>query len=247
MAVRISGFLGGRLQLAQDERGHRVGLDAALLAAATPSATAGLILDLGSGVGAVGLCAARLAPKARVGLVEISPALHVLATENIRLNGLEARAQAFAANLLDDEARRTAGLVDEAAQVVLTNPPHHAPGTVRTSPDAAKALAHVASAPLEDWIRAAMSLLAPGGLFAMIHRADALADCLAALERRLGALAILPVSPRDGAAATRILIRGVKGSKAPLTLLPPLVLHHANGAYAPLADAILRGLRPAPF
>ena len=34
MAVRVSGFLGGRVQLAQEERGHRVGLDAALLAAA---------------------------------------------------------------------------------------------------------------------------------------------------------------------------------------------------------------------
>ena len=81
----------------------------------------------------------------------------------------------------------------------------------------------------------------------MIHRAEALSECLAALGGRLGGLAILPIQPRDGAAATRVLLRGVKGSKAPLSLLPPLVLHRSDGAYAPLADAILRGLRPAPL
>ncbi len=247
MAVRISGFLGGRLQLAQDQRGHRVGLDAALLAAATPAATAGLILDLGAGVGAVGLSAARLAPKARIGLVETAPETAALARENIRLNGLEERVRLYEADFVGAANRRASGLVDEAADVVLTNPPHHARGSVRVSPDPAKALAHVADAPLAEWTRAALALLAPGGIFAMIHRAEALSDCLAALGGRLGGLAILPIQPRDGAAATRVLLRGVKGSKAPLSLLPPLVLHRSDGAYAPLADAILRGLRPAPL
>ena len=247
MAVRISGFLGGRLQLAQDERGHRVGLDAALLAAATPGAASGLILDLGAGVGAVGLSAALLAPKAHVGLVEIAPEAAALARQNIRLNHLEERARVHETDFTRAANRRACGLLDEKAEVILTNPPHHAKGSVRVSPDPAKAFAHVAAAPLADWTRAALALLAPGGSFAMIHRAEALADCLAALEARLGAVAILPVSPRDGAAATRVLIRGVKGSKAPLSLLPPLILHHKDGAYAPLADAILRGLRPAPL
>ncbi len=247
MAVRISGFLGGRLQLAQDERGHRVGLDAALLAAATPAATSGLILDLGAGVGAVGLSAARLALKARIGLVEIAPEAAALARENIRLNRLEERARVYEADFVDAAKRRASGLIDEGAEVVLTNPPHHGRGTVRISPDPAKALAHVAVAPLADWTRAALALLAPGGVFAMIHRAEALGDCLAALEARVGGVAILPVSPRDGAAATRVLLRGTKGSKAPLSILPPLILHRSDGAYAPLADSILRGLRPAPL
>jgi tRNA1(Val) A37 N6-methylase TrmN6 len=247
MTVRISGFLGGRLQLAQDERGHRVGLDAALLAAATPVAASGLILDLGAGVGAVGLSSALLAPRARIGLVEIAPQAAALARENIRLNRLEERARVHETDFVSPSRRRAVGLVDEEAEVVLTNPPHHAKGSVRISPDSAKALAHVAEAPLPAWTRAALALLAPGGTFAMIHRAEALADCLAALGGRVGGLAILPVHPRDGAKATRVLLRGVKGSKAPLSLLPPLVLHHADGAYSPLADAILRGLRPAPL
>jgi tRNA1(Val) A37 N6-methylase TrmN6 len=75
----------------------------------------------------------------------------------------------------------------------------------------------------------------------MIHRADALAECLSIAEGRLGGVAILPVMPREGAAATRILLRGVKGSKAPLTLLAPLVLHEADGSFTVRAAAIHRG------
>ena len=51
MAKRVSGFLGGRLLLAQDEGGHRAGTDAALLVAATPREVNGLLLDVGAGVG----------------------------------------------------------------------------------------------------------------------------------------------------------------------------------------------------
>ena len=53
----------------------------------------------------------------------------------------------------------------------------------------------------------------------MIHRADALADCLSAVEGRLGAVTVEPLHTRAGAPATRILLSGVKGSKAPLSLL----------------------------
>ena len=170
-----------------------------------------------------------------------------LARENIRLNDLEARVRLYETDFIGAANRRACGLVDEAAAVVLTNPPFHERSSVRVSPDPAKALAHVADAPLADWTRAALALLSPGGTFAMIHRAEALGECLFALGGRVGGLAVLPVQPREGAAATRILIRGVKGSKAPLSLLPPLILHRSDGAYAPLADAILRGVRPAPL
>ena len=63
----------------------------------------------------------------------------------------------------------------------------------------------------------------------MIHRPDALALILAAIGSRLGALALLPVHPTIGASAHRLLVSGVKGSKAPLRLAPALVLHGADG------------------
>lgn len=212
------GFLDGRLRLRQG-RGHRAGHDAVLLAALTPPAETGLILDIGAGAGAVGLMAALLAPQAHVGLVEISPEACALAVENVALNGLSGRVRVHRADALSAASRRAAGLVDEKATLVLTNPPFYDESRVRVTPDPGKARAHVASVPLADWTRGALALLAPGGVFAMIHRADALDDCLAALRGRVGGLSVQPIHSRPGAPATRILLKGTKGSKAPLALL----------------------------
>jgi len=245
--AQAGGFLGGRLRLAQGEGGHRAGADAALLAAAAPRSCSGLLLDVGAGAGAVGLSAALLAASAYVGLVEIEPFACGLARCNIVDNALEARANVFETDLLDAKARRAAGLANDSADAVLTNPPYLTRGRNRVSPDPRRALAHVGAAPLAEWTRACLALLKSGGIFVMIHRADALADCLAAFDGRLGALALLPVAPRVGEAATRVLLRGVKGSRAPLTLCAPLVLHEAGGGFTPLADAIFRGEAEAPF
>jgi tRNA1(Val) A37 N6-methylase TrmN6 len=214
-------FLDGRLRLRQGQ-GHRAGHDAVLLAALTPPEIEGLVLDVGAGAGAVGLMAAVHAPLARVGLVEIDPESCALAAENVARNGLAARVGVHCADVTSAPSRRAAGLVDEAAALVLTNPPFYDPARVRVTPDADRARAHVAAAPLAEWARGALALLAPGGVFAMIHRAEALADCLAALEGRLGGVSVQAVFTRPGAPATRILLRGTKGSKAPLSLLEPL-------------------------
>jgi tRNA1(Val) A37 N6-methylase TrmN6 len=234
-------FLGGRLRLRQSPRGHRSGTDAVLLAAAAPPAAAGLILDIGSGVGAVALGAALFAPHASFGLVEIDPAACALARQNIADNGLAERARVYEADLLDPASRRSAGLIEEKAETVLTNPPYLAAGHVRVSPDPLRAFAHVSDGGLKPWVRACLALLKPCGSFVMIHRADALAECLASVEGRLGALTILPIAPRANEPATRILLRGTKGSKAPLSLLAPLALHETDGRFTPLAEAIHRG------
>jgi tRNA1(Val) A37 N6-methylase TrmN6 len=247
MTERQNRFLGGRILLRQGAKGHRAGTDAALLAGAVPREAEGLLLDAGAASGAVGLSAAALAPKLGVGLIEIEPEACALARENIALNQFGHRAQLFQADLLDPASRRAAGLVPEAANIVVTNPPFLQAGRIRVTPDPRKALAHVGSAPLETWVRCCLSLLRPGGLFVMIHRADALADCLAAAQGRLGAIAVLPVHAREGQAATRVLLKGFKGSKAPLTLCAPLILHREDGSFTALAEAIHRGESPAPF
>ncbi len=78
----------------------------------------------------------------------------------------------------------------------------------------------------------------------MIHRPAALVAVLAAADNRLGALALLPVHPRAGGSAHRLIVCGVKGSKAPLRFAPALVLHEADGRLTAEADAIHRGEPP---
>ena len=75
---------------------------------------------------------------------------------------------------------------------------------------------------LADWIVASLALLRPGGRFVIIHRPERLADLLDAFGRRLGAVAIRPIHPREGADAIRVIVSGVKGSRAPTRLRPGL-------------------------
>lgn len=240
-------WLGGRLMLLQPKRGHRVGTDAALLVAAAGDARQGRIVDVGAGVGAVGLALAQRSSLASVDLVEIDPEIAALAKGNAERNGLEARTRVLRLDALNSGARREAELT-ESASCVVTNPPFFDAHAVRVSPDEGKARAHVlagaeAGATLADWIQASLAMLAPGGRFVMIHRPDALGAILAGIGGRLGSLALLPVHPTIGASAHRLLVSGVKGSKAPLRLAPCLVLHGADGRLTPEADAIHRGER----
>jgi tRNA1(Val) A37 N6-methylase TrmN6 len=239
-------WLGGRLALLQPRRGHRVGTDAALLVAAA-DARHGRIVDVGAGVGAVGLALAKRSALASADLVEIDPELARLAQSNAERNGLEACARVLRLDVLNARERREAGLV-ESADCVVTNPPFFEPNAVRVSPDEGKARAHVLAraetgASLADWISSSLAILAPGGRFVMIHRPDALPMILAALENRLGATALLPVRPHAGASAHRLLVSGVKGSKAPLRIAPGLVLHGSDGRLTAEADALHRGDR----
>ncbi len=236
-------WLGGRLTLIQPERGHRVGTDAALLAAAAGGAGQGRIVDIGAGVGAVGLALLQRSPLASADLVELDPELAALAKRNAERNGLRGRARVLRLDVLVPKERREAGLA-QSANCVVTNPPFFDAATVRASPDESKARAHIlAEAGLAYWIEASIAMLAPRGRLVMIHRPDALGAILAAVKSRLGGLAILPVYPTLGASAHRLLVSGVKGSKAPLRIAPGLILHGADGRLTAEADAIHRGER----
>jgi tRNA1(Val) A37 N6-methylase TrmN6 len=79
--------LGGRLRLRQPRRGHRVGHDAILLAAATGARPGDHLVDLGAGVGAAGLAVAARVPGTRMTLVERDPVLAALAAGNAERNG----------------------------------------------------------------------------------------------------------------------------------------------------------------
>jgi tRNA1(Val) A37 N6-methylase TrmN6 len=247
LATTSDALLGGRLRLRQPLKGHRVGSDAVLLAAAAPAEAVARLVDVGAGVGAVGLAVAQRRGEANVDLVELNPDLAALAVENAAINGLTARARVACVDITLAPARRAAGLIDGAADLVLTNPPFFDARNVRVSPDRGRANAHVFSenasttTTLEKWIVSSLALLRAGGHFVMIHRPDALAQILAAFGRRLGSIAILPVHPQASAPAHRLLLIGVKGARGPTTLRPGLVLHEETGAFTPLAEALHRG------
>jgi tRNA1(Val) A37 N6-methylase TrmN6 len=234
-------LLGGRLRLRQPRKGHRAGHDAMLLAAATAAEPGERVVEFGAGAGAAGLALASRVKHIDLTLVDIDESLIALARENATLNGVECHAVA-----LDIAAKAdlfaNAGLAPDSADRVLMNPPFNDPGRHRPSPDRGRRSAHEASAStLEDWIHAARRLLKSGGTLTLIWRADGLGDILAALGRGFGRIAILPVHPKSGAPAIRVLVCAQKSSAAPMMVLEGLVLNDKAGKATSEAEAVLRG------
>lgn len=239
--VTVDAFLDGRLVLEQPAKGHRIGTDAMLLAAAAPPGCR-QICDLGSGVGAVGIAAALASPESRVTLVDNSPDVLELAIRNVARAGLSSRVAAVQGDVFARQAL-AALLPRDGFDLVLTNPPFLDGAQNRAAPDPLRRAAHTLDGgTVADWLSTARALLAPRGLLVVIHRADALRALLAGMERGLGGITLLPVYPRAGVAATRLLAGATKGSRAALALRPALTLHETDGRFTPEAEAVHRGL-----
>ena len=242
-------FLGGALDILQPANGYRAGLDAVLLAAAC-GATSGegaRVLDAGAGVGVAGLCVARRVEDAQVTLVERRLALDEIARENIARNALEVRARIVELDVTEggagiNRAPETAGGVSAGAfSHVIANPPYYAEGRGTRSPTDLKAAAHqMTDGALDQWCRFLATAAGGDGLVTVIHRAEALGALLDGLGRRFGGLRVLPLYPRAGAAAHRVIVQGRKGSRAPLSLLSGLALHGEGNGFVPAIDAVLR-------
>jgi tRNA1(Val) A37 N6-methylase TrmN6 len=240
-------FLGGKLHLRQPKSGHRAGHDAILLAAATPARSGDRVIEFGAGVGAAGLAVAKRVAGIKLVLVEIDEGLAELARGNAVSN-------AIAADLIVLDvtsglgAFEAAGLSVDSADVVLMNPPFNDSARHRASPDKARASAHVATpATLESWIHASRRILKSGGVLAMIWRADGIAEVLAALDRGFGGLAIVPVHADATSPAIRLLVRAIKGGKAPTRVEPALILNDEFARPNQKAQDILAGKGTLPL
>jgi tRNA1(Val) A37 N6-methylase TrmN6 len=238
--VSEDAVLGGRLLLRQPLKGHRVGHDAILLAAASSARPGDHLVDLGAGVGAAGLAVGRRVEDLAVTLVEIDPALLALAHENAARNGMAERMRTICLDVAAGPAAFAAvGLAPASADHVLMNPPFNPPQN--PSPDRGRRLAHIAARDmLGQWLDAVGLLLRPTGAVTLIWRADGLDIVLAALPAGFGAVRILPIHAKPSAPAVRVLVHSVKGSRAPLSLLPGFILADETGAPTAQAEAVLR-------
>jgi len=218
-------FLGGQLRLRQPKSGHRAGHDSMLLAAATAVRPGDRVVEFGAGVGAAGLALAKRVSEIRLALVEIDAGLAELARVN-------AAANAIAADVIvldvtsEASAFADAGLAPDSADVVLMNPPFNDPARHRASPDKARESAHVARpTTLTSWVHASRRILKSSGVLTLIWRADGIAEVLASLDRGFGSLKILPVHGDPAMPANRVLIRAIKGGRAPTEIHPALMLN----------------------
>lgn len=232
-------LLGGRVRVLQPAHGYRAGLDAALLAAAAAPAPGEHALDLGCGAGAVLVQAARRAPGARFTGLERDPGALALAARNLVLNALESRAQVRAGDV--DAGFAACGL--PRADAAFCNPPFFDDPAALRAPSPERRGAWMADGGLESWTRFLLAAVRDGGAITVVHRADRLGDLLHLLGARAGSFQVRPVHPFADAPAKRVLVRARRLGRAPLRLLPPLVLHDRGvpAAHRPEVEAVLRG------
>jgi tRNA1(Val) A37 N6-methylase TrmN6 len=233
-------FLGGRITVLQPRKGHRSGSDAVWLQASVPAKKGESVLDAGAGVGVAGLCLLARVPGTRVTAIEIDSRLCALAEANAARNNLANHFTAIEADLsARGNSLQARGLAAGSYDHVMANPPYHAEGSVRTAPE--RASAHVMNkGGLEAWMRFLVRMMAAKGTLTLIHLPERLPDLLSLLEGRCGGISVFPLFPIEGAPASRIIVQARKGSRAPMRLLPGLILHGPYGAYTPVAEAVLR-------
>jgi tRNA1(Val) A37 N6-methylase TrmN6 len=227
--------------------GHRAGTDAMLLAALVSDADRSIkVADLGAGAGAAGLAVASRLPNAQVSLFEFMPQMVSFAQRSLELDGNAHLAGRVSVHQADVTARGAAraesGLLDRAFEHVVMNPPYN-DAADRVTPDAVKAVAHAMTDDLfEQWIRTAAAILQQGGQLSLIARPQSIGEIISACGKRFGALEVTLIHPRSGEDAVRMLVTGIKGSKARLQFRAPLFMHVEDShAFAPQVDDLING------
>jgi tRNA1(Val) A37 N6-methylase TrmN6 len=228
-------LLDGRVRLVQPRQGLRAAIDPVLLAAAVPAAPGARVLEAGCGTGAAFLCLAARVAGLAVLAVERDPELAALAQRNAAANGVAA--EVLAADVADLPGARALPACDHA----FANPPWWPGGT--PPPESRRAAAtHEGEAGLEAWAAFLAAPLRHGGTLTLVLPAARFDAGAAALRRAgCGGVALLPLWPRAGRPAKRVLLQARRGGRGPARVLPGLVLHAAAGGFTPDADAVLRG------
>ena len=236
--------ISGHFRLFQLREGHRFSTDDVLTAwygtAWAPSAAQ--VLDLGSGVGSVGMMAAWRLPGARFVTIEAQEQCVSLAARSAAYNGLEARYEIRLADFRSPDALAPG----EQFDLVLGSPPYFPPGSGIESDHPQRATCRFeVRGDIRDYARAAAEHLAPGGLFACVFpEADrgrveeaAVADSLTIVRRR-------PVVFREGERPLIALFAMMRGGDLPAHMRdrtwvePPLVIRGADGQVHPEYAAV---------
>lgn len=232
-------FLGGALKVHQPKTGYRAGSDTVLLAAAINAQANESVLDVGCGVGVVGLCVARRVIGVRLVGIDLQKDLVDLASQNALENGLSDRAHFFHHDIRNKLPLEIKG---GSFDWVAANPPYYnlenhdvAKGDQRAT---SRSLVH---GDLNQWVDFCFKMTKPRGHMVFIYPAEHMEKLIGFLvQKKVGGLTLYPLWPKLGHAAKRILILARKGVSSPSKIFPGLILHDDQGNYTSEALKILK-------
>lgn len=222
------------MRLIQPKEGYRVSMDTVMLAATVPAKPGEKVIEGGIGSGGAAICLARRVPGVSVLGLEKQDDMLAYARRNIEHNSLNEYVSAEKGDITDLSSG------EATFDHVMVNPPYLADGKGIRPPAETKGLAHMdKSASLRDWVRFCVYKVKNKGTVSIIYRADRVDEVIAHLHRRVGELKIMPLWPRMGVPAKRVIIQGRKGMRGTASILPGMALHGEVERYTPEAKKIL--------
>ncbi len=178
-------WLCGHTRIFQYERGHRFSVDDVLCAwfATSHAPRVDRALDLGSGIGSVALSVAWRLPGCTMATVEAQEISIRLARKSIAKNGVESRVTPYLGDLRDEALLAEISAKHGPFDLVTGSPPYWPVGNALAAkhPQAVPARLEVRG-DVGDYARAAVRVLAPGGVFACVHQASQHERVLSALR-----------------------------------------------------------------
>jgi tRNA1Val (adenine37-N6)-methyltransferase len=246
--------ISGHFRLFQLRDGHRFSTDDVLTAwyGTTWAPSAARVLDLGSGIGSVGMIAAWRLPGARFVTIEAQAESVRLAEKSAAYNGLEDRYEIRLADFRSPEALASG----EQFDLVLGSPPYFPPGSGIESDHPQRAACRFEMrGDIRDYARVAAERLAPGGLFACVFpNLDRARVEEAAAVSGLTIIRRRPVVFREGERPLIALFAMMRKGDLPphmhdsTWVEPPLVIRCANGQVHPeyAAVKLAVGFPPSP-
>jgi tRNA1(Val) A37 N6-methylase TrmN6 len=236
--------ISGHFRIFQLRDGYRFSTDDVLTAwyGTTWAPSPARVLDLGSGIGSVGMIAAWRLPGSRFVTIEAQEESVRLARRSAAYNGLDARYEVRLGDFRTDEAVA----VDEEFDLVLGSPPYFPPGSGIEGDHPQKvACRFEMRGEIGDYARVASAHLAPGGLFACVFPETDRARVEDAAKRtQLTIVRRRPVVFREGEPPLVVLFAMVRQADLPLYMRestwvePPLVIRCADGSVHPEYAAI---------
>jgi tRNA1(Val) A37 N6-methylase TrmN6 len=224
------------LKIIQKRKGFCFGVDAVLLSDFVDVKQGHRVIDLGTGNGIIPILLAGKTKAERIIGVELQEHLVEMAVRSVRMNGLENTLQILHADIKEVLQH----FLPSSFDVVVSNPPYMKVFSGLQNEDLSVALArHEIRITLEEVVGMAANLLKQGGQFAIVHKPERLVDILCQMRHcGIEPKEIRFVHPSTRKKANIVLIKGTKGGKPALQMLPPLFVFEDTGKFSKEIDRI---------
>lgn len=217
------------LRIIQNSEQFCFGLDAVLLARFACPSDGDSIIDLGTGTGIIPIMTSGLCGSENIVGVDIQECMCEMAQKSIRLNGLEERVSILQGDLRTPETL----FPPRSFSLVISNPPYIKSGSGIVNEYSQKAISrHEVMCKLDDVMRAAGYFLKEKGRFSLVNKPERIAECFDAMRKYgIEPKRVQLVYPKADKPPSAVLIEGIKGAKAGLRFMRPIIVMNEAGEY----------------